>query len=247
MILVEVARESGFFQFLAFKIVQFTKGKTKTLMAMLSCVTALITALLSDMLALLVLIPLTISACKMLKLNPMPYLIAQIIAVKMGAIIFLTSSISNIIISFNVGLSFIEFFMHIGLVAIILVVVIIGTFFLLFKKDLAEKAQDIEILLRSNAWDYVPNRNLLYKTAIALVVMIAAFLTIPSTILPTDIIALTVSSILLISSRISVANILKRIDYKLILYLMCVFVVTGGLEFSGTIQAFATQLEWAYR
>ena len=240
LMIVEIAKEGGVFQFLAFKIAQVTRGDPKKLLIMLSLTTILITAMISDMLAIFIILPLTIVICRMIQLNPMPYIISQIIVIKNGAIVFLTSSISNIIISVEGGISFTEFLLNVGLMALVLIGITIAVFLSFFQEDLKKKPENVTVLLQSNAWNYVPNRRLMYKSSIALIAMITCFFIIPDSLIPTDLIALTVAVILFTICRLNPVETFKKIDFKLIFYLLGIFVVTGGLEETGFVDTIAS-------
>jgi Na+/H+ antiporter NhaD/arsenite permease-like protein len=233
LVIVVIAKEGGVFQFIAFSIARMTRGQPKKLLPMLSVTTIFITAFVSDTLAIFVLLPLTIAICKMLRLNPQPYIISQIIVVKIGAIMFLTSSVTNMVIAFDGGIDFTEFFINVGLMSFVLMFVTIGILLAFSRKNLLEKPQNVDILLETSAWNYVGNPALMYKSLIALVGMIVAFILIPSTLLSADLIALTIAIILFVASRLHPAEIFTKIDFKLIFYLLGLFVVTGALDYVG--------------
>ncbi len=240
LMIVNIAKEGGVFQFLAFKIARMTRGQPKKLLPVLSITTVFITALVSDTLAIFVLLPLTISICRILKLKPEPYVIAQIIVVKVGSIMFLTSSVANMVIAFESGITFLEYFLNLGVMSFVLILVTIAVFLAFFQKDLLEDPQNVDILLETNAWTYIGNRGLMYKSAIALIAMITLFVIIPSTLLPPDIIALTIAVILFASSYLNPVEIFRKVDFKLIFYLLGLFVVSGALEEVGVMDAIAT-------
>lgn len=178
----------------------------------------------------------------MLRLTPAPYIIAQIIVVKIGAIIFLTSSVANIVISLDAGIRFGEFFVNVGMISFALILVTVVLFLGFFRENLREEPQNVDILLDTSAWIYVGNRALMYKSTVALVVMIIAFIVIPSSILSPDMIALTIAVILLVTSRLKPVEIFRKVDFKLIFYLLGLFVVTGALEKVGVIDLIAAGL-----
>jgi Na+/H+ antiporter NhaD/arsenite permease-like protein len=66
------------------------------------------------------------------------------------------------------------------------------------------------------------------------------FLIIPADLLPPDIIAITIAMILIIVTHfldVDENEILKSLDYQLILYLIGIFTIAGGLEVTGVIDS----------
>lgn len=120
MTIVEIAIEGGVFQFLAFRLIQMTKGNPHYLLIIFRILSVLLAAIINDILAVIVLIPLTIMVCRILEIDPIPYIITQSIVIKLGASIFLISSISNILIAGHAKISFIEFFINIGFFSLII-------------------------------------------------------------------------------------------------------------------------------
>ncbi|OLS12660.1 MAG: Na+/H+ antiporter NhaD type [Promethearchaeota archaeon CR_4] len=240
--IVEIGKDGGVFQFLAFKLVQMTKGRPRLIMVVFSCITVFITAVLSDMLAIIILLPLTITVCRILGVDPRPYLVVQIVIVKVGAVMLLISSVSNIVISGFAGISFVEFFISIGTVALILLVVTIGVFLMFNRNRLSNPTRGMDILLEFNPWTFVPDRKLMLKSAGTIIGVIVGFAVIPTNVLSPDIIAFFGAVILFIIAKLNVQEIFKKIDFKLLCYLMGIFVITGAMERVGIIQFLANSI-----
>lgn len=110
MIIVEISIQSGAFQFFSFRLIQMTKGKPIYLLIAFSALSFIITAIINDVLTVILLIPLTISICRIVKIDPIPYIIIEGIIIKVGATFLLISSIPNILVSAYLGLSFNTYF-----------------------------------------------------------------------------------------------------------------------------------------
>ncbi len=240
--IVEIGKDGGVFQFLAFKLVQMTKGRPRLMMAVFCCITVFITAVLSDMLAVIVLLPLTITVCRILGVDPRPYLVVQIVVVKVGAIMLLISSVSNIVISGFAGIGFGEFFLNIGTVALVLLVVTLGIFLIFNRNKLSNPTRGMDILLEYNPWIFVPDRGLMLKSVGVIAGVMVGFAVIPASILSPDMIAFFGAVILFIIAKLNVGEIFKKIDFKLLCYLMGIFIITGAMERVGIIQFLADSI-----
>jgi len=231
LFIVQVCHSGGVFQFLAFKLIQMTKGKPINLLFVLCGLAVLISALINNILTVIVLIPLTIVASRILSIDPSPYIIAEAILVNVGGILFTISSIPNILISFYAGISFGEFFLNIGVFAIFLFLITL-VFFRFYYKDklMIPKGRLTEVLQDFNVWNFVPDKRLFYKSVAVLITVLVCFAAIPSSIIPPDIIAISGGIILIIISRLNGKEIVQKIDLELILYLMGIFIIIGAME-----------------
>jgi Na+/H+ antiporter NhaD/arsenite permease-like protein len=108
-------------------------------------------------------------------------------------------------------------------------------FYLRYRKRLKYNAEFVWVLQEYNARNFIPNVPLLYRSITVLLVVMVSFVIVPPAILPPSIIALLGGVILVILSRLDPKEILKKIDFDLLLYLLGVFVITGALETVGII------------
>ncbi|OLS14468.1 MAG: arsenical pump membrane protein [Promethearchaeota archaeon CR_4] len=242
MLVVNVCHEAGVFQFLAFRLVQLTKGRPKYMLVVLCSITVLVSAVLNNILTVIILIPLTIMISRILNVNPEPYILMEAILVNIGGTIFTISSIPNILITSSAGISFGEFFLNVGVLSLFVFGITIAFFFLLYRKKLTYNPDSAWVLQEYNALNFVPNVSLLYKSIGVLVGVLVCFILIPSTLIPPDIIALTAGIILVIISRLNPKEIIKKLDFELILYLLGIFVIAGSLEATGFIELIGTGL-----
>ena len=236
MFIVEISKEAGLFQFIALNLIKLSKGKPVYLMSIFCLITILLSAILNNILTVIILIPLTITVSRILNVNPSPYILTQAILVNIGGTFFTISSIPNILISTYANISFVDFFLNVGTISLIIFVFTLIFFIFIFKKSLQVPQEGIDILLEFNVWNFVPNKALLFKSMIALVSLFTFFIIIPTSIISTDILALLMAVILIIISRLDPKQIISKIDFELIFYLLGIFVIAGALEVLGVVQ-----------
>jgi Na+/H+ antiporter NhaD/arsenite permease-like protein len=233
MFIVQIANEAGLFQFLSFKLIQLTKGRPYFLLIVFCLLAVVLTAIINDILTVIILIPLTITVCRILNSNPIPYIITQAIIIKQGATIFMISSIPSILISNHLKLSFIEYFVNVGLISLGIITITLIWFLFYFKNKLPLPRKGIDMLLEFNVGNFITNRPLLYKTIVVFSVLLVSFIIVPQEILPPDAIALICAVVLATISKLDLEKLLHRMDFTIIIYLLGIFVVTGGLEYIG--------------
>jgi Na+/H+ antiporter NhaD/arsenite permease-like protein len=240
MLLVQIANEGGLFQYMSFRLIQLTKGRPYLLMAVLCVLGTILSSIITDMLTVILLIPLTINVCRTLDLNPIPYVITQGILFKMGGTIFMISSIPAILVSNELHLSFTEFFINGGLVSLGVALFSVFFFLMVYRKKLPAPRQGIDILLEFNVSSFVRSQSLLYKSMWVLGGVMVSFVVIPKSLLPPDAIAFIGAVVLAAISKIDLTEIMDKLDTKLLIYLMGIFALSGGLEYTGFINLLGT-------
>ncbi|TFF87736.1 MAG: hypothetical protein EU548_09850 [Promethearchaeota archaeon] len=242
MIIVVIAHEAGTFQFIAIKLIKLSKGKPIRLLVVLCSITVLISALLNNILTVIILIPLTITVSRMLNTDPTPYILTEAVLVNIGGTIFSISSIPNILITTYANISFLDFLVNVGLISLIIFGFTIILFILLYKDELIIPEEGKRVLSEFNIWNVVQNKRLLYQSTSAIIIVMLLFISIPSTIIPPDIIALTVALILVIISKLEPKDIISKVDFELLLYLMGIFVIAGAFEILGVTDFLGSSL-----
>ncbi len=246
MFIVQISDEAGLFQFLGVLAIKISKGKPIALMAILATLSVIFSALINNILTVMILIPLTITISRMLNIDPTPYIITEAIMVNIGGTFFSISSIPNILIVTASGISFNQFFINVGLFSLFMAVITIGFFIFLYRQELREpRKRMVDTLEEFNVWNFVPNRRLLYASMSSLVLLVVLLVSVNSDKLTPDIIALSIAMILTIFSTfngLKPKEIMKKIDIELILYLLGIFVIAGGLEVVGVIDVIGNAL-----
>ncbi|MFW9781252.1 MAG: SLC13 family permease [Candidatus Heimdallarchaeota archaeon] len=240
MMIVQISHEAGTFQFIAGKLIKLSKGKPIRLMIIFCCVTVFISAILNNILTAIIIIPLTITVSRILNINPSPYILTQAILINIGGTVFSISSIPNILITTFSGIEFIEFFINIGSISFIIFGFTLLLFILLYKNELIIREEGKKALKEFDIWNVVQNRRLLYQSLFALIILLVLLIIIPSSVVSPDIIALAIAIILIIITRLEPKEILSKIDFELIFYLLGIFVIVGGLETTGATEFLGT-------
>src|SRR6185369_13659537 len=98
MLIVAVTRKSGVFQYVAIRAAKLAKANPAGILALLALVTAVFSALLDNVTTVLLVAPVTLVICRELKVNPYPFLFAEIFASNIGGTATLIGDPPNIII-----------------------------------------------------------------------------------------------------------------------------------------------------
>jgi len=238
MIIVQISHEAGTFQFLAIRLIKLSRGKPVLLLILFCIITILISAILNNILAVIILIPLTITVSRILNFNPSPYILTQAVLVNIGGTFFSISSIPNILITTYAGISFLEFFLNVGLISLIIFAFTLLFFIFLYKKELIFPEEGFKVLKEFNIWNFVQNKRLLFQSIISIITLMILFIFVPSSLITSDMIALSIAIILIIISGLDPKELIKKIDFELIFYLLGIFIISGGLEITGIVSSF---------
>lgn len=251
MFIVQISDEAGLFQFLGVLAIKITKGKPLALMSVMCTLSVIFSALINNLLTVMILIPLTITISRILNIDPTPYIITEAVMVNVGGTFFSISSIPNILIvteslSTDSPISFNQFFLNVGLFSLLIAGVTIGFFIFLYRAELREpRKRTVTTLEEFNPWNFVQSRRLLFASMGSLILLIVLLVSINSPTITPDIIALSIAMVLTIFSSfngVKPRDIMNKFDVELLLYLMGIFVVAGGLEEVGIIDVIGIAL-----
>lgn len=244
MFIVQISAEVGLFQFLGILAIKLSKGKPIALMSILCVISVLFSAVINNILTVMILIPLTITISRILKIDPTPYILTEAILVNIGGTFFSISSIPNILITTATEITFAEYFLNVGLFSLAMAGITIFFFIFMYKKDFSKPGRRlVDTLDEFNVWNFVQSKRLLYASMASIGLLMVGFVligpVIPADAVPPDIFAFTVAMILTIFSAIlglKPKEIIKSFDLELILYLLGIFVLAGALETVGIIE-----------
>ena len=142
MILVTITRRTGVFEAVAIWAATVTKAYPLRLLALLSVITAGASALLDNVTTVLLIVPVTITLTDKLNINPLPFLISEIIASNIGGTATLIGDPPNIMIGSATGLSFNAFASNLAPVSIIILLATLLVLLFLYRNDLQVEEKD---------------------------------------------------------------------------------------------------------
>ncbi len=242
--IIDITKDSGFFQFIGFTLIKKTRGNPVKLFLVVSLLTIILALVIDNVVVLMILIPLIISISRLLNIKPLPYLLTTAILVNIGGTVFSFSSISNILISSSADLTQVEFFLGVGLISLVVAGATIVFLLLIVRRQLERPQREIQYLLDFDAWTLVPDRRLMYRSAVTFISVITCLIIVPPGIFPLSLIALIGVFVLIVTSGLNTDQIVKDLDIELFLFVLCVSVVTGGIDHTGIMQYLADTIEF---
>jgi Na+/H+ antiporter NhaD/arsenite permease-like protein len=235
MIIVTILGETGVFQYLGIRMSKKSKGNMWKLMVILCVFTATVSMFIDNVTTVLFMVPITISIFKTLKISPIPFIIAQVLASNVGGTATLIGDPPNILIGSAANIDFNSFIIHMGPT---IAISLFASLFILkfqFRKDLAQKPTNLEDLLSQDENILIKNRSLLKKSLAVLTGVIILFVLHGSINIEPSIIALSGAGILMIVARSRPENILSQVDWSTLIFFAGLFIIIGGAEKAGVI------------
>lgn len=239
MMIVMVMRRTGIFEYLAIKVVKISKADPQRLIILLVLITGILSALLDNVTTILLIIPVTLSVAKGLKMDPIPFIIAEIFASNVGGTATLIGDPPNIMIGSAVGLDFVDFLINNALIAMPLLLLMAILFAVLYKKVLVADENLKKKVLAVNENDAIHDPALLKKSMVVFVLVILGFLLNSVIHIDSSTIAFTGAIVLVFLSGISSEEILREVEWKTIFFFIGLFILVGGIEATGVIQTLA--------
>lgn len=250
MIIVEIAKESGFFNLVSFKLAKYSKGNPFLIFLFFTVVTGLVSAFLDNVTVILIVIPITVTLVRGLGYDPFIFVLTEIMFASIGGVLTLIGDPLNVLVGTAVGISFNSFLVHMAIPVFGSMIFILSALYLVKWKELKPIHHELPKLFLSNVLlnkiEYKYQKSHLNKRYILTVVSILlltilGFLFQAKLGFPLSIIALMGAFILMfaVHRKINVEHVLSTIEWSTLAFFAGLFVIVAGLQQSGILNVMA--------
>lgn len=238
MLLVGMLEHTGAFQYVGIWTAKKTKGNPWLLMVALSGITASLSMILDNVTTIILIVPITIIIAEMIKINPVPILMAEALLSNVGGAATLVGDPPNIMIGSAAGFSFNDFLVHALPVVLITWIITLAFFRFLFRKDLKAEPQNIEALMAMNEKEAITDPKTLKKLLIIFALVVVLFFLHSALHLEAAMVALIGAALALIwiAPLHDPQKTIEKCELSVLLFFGSLFVIVGGLEFSGVLE-----------
>ena len=244
MVMVEGMAKAGFFRWLCLTIAKAVKYKVMPILVTFMIMSAVLSMFIDSITVILFLAAVTVELSQLLKFNPVPMVLAEIFCANLGGSATMCGDPPNIIIGTALGYSFADFLTNTGLIAGIALVFVIIFFFFAFNRELTANAgEKIDPSAYPNPADAIENKKDFIISTIIFLIAVVMLVTHAQSGLTVAFIGVFIAAITLITSYKNIGTILKKVDYKTLLFFVGLFVVVGGLEQTGILEKIASFIE----
>jgi Na+/H+ antiporter NhaD/arsenite permease-like protein len=239
MILVGVLRQTGLFEYLSIWSAKKAGGRPFRIMVTFIVITAVASALLDNVTTVLLIAPVTVLLCERLELDPVPFLIAEVLASNIGGTATLIGDPPNIIIASRARLSFNDFLINLAPLVVVLVAVLIVLCRVMFRSALTFHPERVAEIMEMDERGAIRDRTLLWQSVAVLGLTMVAFVLHTTLHLQPSIVALLGAGLLVFVSRVKIDVALREVEWPTLVFFMGLFVVVGGLIEAGVIDRLA--------
>ena len=241
MIMVEGMAHVGFFRWLCMRIAKAVKYQVIPILLTFMILSGFLAMFIDSITVILFLAAVTVELSQMLKFNPVPMILSEIFCANLGGSATMCGDPPNIIIGTSLGYSFSDFITNTGLIAGVSLIAVILYFYLVFHRQLRAQAAagreaGISVMKPEEA---ITSKKGFVISCIIFLCAVVLLVTHAQTGLTVSFIGVLIGVVTLIASGKQAPTLLKRIDYKTLLFFIGLFVVVGGLEQTGILQLMA--------
>ncbi|MEG6584002.1 ArsB/NhaD family transporter [Dendrosporobacter sp. 1207_IL3150] len=239
MIIVSITGETGLFNYIAIWSAKKAKADPVRILIYLAIITAVFSAFLDNVTTVLLMVPVTLSLTQQLQVDPIPYLITQIITSNIGGTATLIGDPPNIMIGSAVKeLTFIAFIENLAFISTVILIVTVGVLTLVYRNRL--KTTDVlkKKLMKLDENAEIKDTKMLKKCLTVLFITIIGFFMHQVLHIESAAIALGGAFLLLLISGQDhnfVEHALDKVEWATIFFFIGLFVAVSGLIETGII------------
>jgi len=243
MFILRGAGESvGIFHFLAIKVTKASRGEPSRLLLYLSLLTVLLSAIISNIVAIMIMGSLTMKIARDLDLDPKPYMITESILANLGGLVFLVSSVPNIMVGVAAEISFLGFLA----VSVPLSLILLGVTFFVFKRVFGKRvfgngeSRVARVSIGSlDEWSVIKDKGKFYRS-VAIMITVLVFFAIGDVLgVGLSVIAITGSVFMLLVTGVDMEDALRKVGWSTIFFIIGLFVIVGALNEVGVLSRLA--------
>lgn len=182
MVFAAILELCGFFEFIAIKAAKMSGGDPWKLIVLLGTFTTVISLVIDNVTAIIIIAPVTLKICNKMEINPIPPLLAEAILSDTGGVASMVGDPPNVMIAAEAAnldlestFGFNGFLMKLGILTLIAWVATLGYLRWYYRDWIHSKPANVEYLLEEDEWDSVDDKQLMYTTIAILLLTVVMF------------------------------------------------------------------------
>jgi len=242
MVIINLMRPSGIFQYMAVKGAKLGRGRPFRIMVIFALVTAALSALLDNVTTVLLIAPATVYIADALEVDVVPFLIVEALASNIGGAATLIGDPPNIMIASKAGLTFMDFIYHMTPAVVIIMAASLLLLRLVFGGRLAASESAVQRVLAMDESESIKDPVLLMKSLFVLALVLAGFM-LQGTLhyQPATVALFGAAVLLLITGTKDTHRALSEVEWPSIFFFIGLFMIVGGVVKAGVISWMSVQ------
>lgn len=239
MVMVEGMARVGFFRWLCMCLAKLVHYRTMSIFVTFMLMSFVLAMFIDSITVILFLAAVTVELSKLLKFNPTEMVLAEIFCANLGGSATMCGDPPNIIIGTSLGYTFFDFLLNTGLVAIVSLVFIVLFYYFSCRKEYGIQNADVDISSMPAPSSAIVDKKGFIASSVIFGLAVILLVTHSMTGLTVSTIGLFIAVLTLITSWKYIPELIKKVDYKTLLFFVGLFVVVGGLEQTGVLELIA--------
>ena len=237
MLLVVLLQQTGFFEYLAIMAGRLSGGNPLRLFILLGAITTVLSMFLDNVTTVVLIAPVTILICELLRINPVPMLIGEALLSNTGGAGTLVGDPPNILIGAAAPFTFNDFLIHSLPVVIVVWLLVLLLLIWMFRKDLQPVSGAAEAVKKLDPAKALHEPKSARRVLIVLGVAVLFFFLHNVIHLSPAFIAMTAAGAALLWVRpADVSKVFENIEWVVLIFFAALFVMVGGLEAAGVME-----------
>jgi Na+/H+ antiporter NhaD/arsenite permease-like protein len=248
-IIASSLREAGFFEWVGLHLARSVDAHPLRMYILLPLMTAGMASLLDIVTVALFIVPLTVEVFEGLEIDPVPFVIAEVLAANIGGIATMVGDPTNIIIGSSLGLTFNQFLQNTAPIA--LAAIAVNSVLLYLKnrtflhRDAMRRHRQRPVLDLRSPSEAVKDRGLLRVSLVSLLLAVS-FLVVHTFLGVSAALATLLPAFLILvyeSSRSNeVQHVLARIDWQIFFFFGGLFILVAALGKTGVLSMLGSEM-----
>jgi Na+/H+ antiporter NhaD/arsenite permease-like protein len=242
MTMVEGLAEVGFFRWLCLYVARMVNYKVVPILIAFMLLSGFMAMFIDSITVLLFMASVTIELARLLKFDPVPIIIAEIAAANTGGSATMCGDPPNIIVGTAFGYTFTDFAVNTGPIAWAGMLLILVFFYLVFRKILtSSRSSDSNPSAQRypEPGEAIVNPRLFKINAGIFILVVILLITHAQTGLSVALIGVIAAFLTLVATAKGATHLIKRLDWRTLLFFVGLFICVGGLEETGVLKILA--------
>ena len=238
MIMIQMLSTTGMFEYLAVTMLMWSKGKIVILNMSLCLLTAVCSAFLDNVTTMLLIAPVTIEVCGIMKMSPIPFLLPEVVFSNIGGTATQIGDPPNIIIGNMLSdyLGFIDFIKHCTPNVLLCIVCVYPVVILFFRSEFKKANCQVDESLVEKY--QIKNKPLLLKCGTILASVIIMFFLHPVHHINTSYIAIAGAfACLLLGTNDDLHTTFELLEWETLVFFAGLFIMIECINELGVIRA----------
>ncbi|OQA86449.1 MAG: Inner membrane protein YbiR [Lentisphaerae bacterium ADurb.Bin242] len=235
MVIVNILSKTGLFQYVAIKSVKFAGGRPVPSMVLLVIATAVLSAFLDNVTTILLVAPVSFVVASSMKMNPIPFLLAETMASNIGGTSTLIGDPPNLIIGSAVGLDFMAFLCNLAPFILFLLGVFCACLYFYYRKRMFVTVEQRAHIMEMNENSAITDASTLKRAGTVMSLTLVGFILHGFAGIQPCVIAMGGAALCLLVCKVNVEEIFEKLEWGTLFFFIGLFIVVEGATYSGLI------------